>query len=94
MLIIFFHNQIAFIFTSSKVILEAINRLSILLAFTILLNSVQPILSGVAIGSGWQAYAANINLSCYTIFLGLFFHFRVMVWDLQMFLCILLGKLF
>ncbi|KAK1404176.1 hypothetical protein POM88_003781 [Heracleum sosnowskyi] len=35
------------------------------LAFTNLLNSVQPILSGVAVGSGWQSYVAYINLSCY-----------------------------
>ncbi|KAK9949439.1 hypothetical protein M0R45_004961 [Rubus argutus] len=27
--------------------------------------SVQPILSGVAVGSGWQSYVAYINLGCY-----------------------------
>ncbi|KAJ6915772.1 hypothetical protein NC652_018435 [Populus alba x Populus x berolinensis] len=35
------------------------------LAFTVLLNSVQPVLSGVAVGSGWQKYVAYINLGCY-----------------------------
>ncbi|XP_031107656.1 protein DETOXIFICATION 27-like [Ipomoea triloba] len=64
-LIIFFHNQLALIFTTSQPILDEVHKLSLLLAFTILLNSVQPILSGVAVGSGWQAYVAYINLGCY-----------------------------
>ncbi|KAL1196397.1 Protein DETOXIFICATION 27 [Cardamine amara subsp. amara] len=34
-------------------------------AFTVLLNSIQPVLSGVAVGSGWQSYVAYINLGCY-----------------------------
>ncbi|PON46872.1 Multi antimicrobial extrusion protein [Parasponia andersonii] len=41
--------------------------LSFLLAITILLNNVQPILSGVAVGCGWQAWVAYINLGCYHI---------------------------
>ncbi|XP_059643735.1 protein DETOXIFICATION 27-like [Cornus florida] len=65
LLIMMFHNQIALIFTSSKPVLEAVSKLSILLAFTVLLNSVQPVLSGVAVGSGWQSYVAYINLGCY-----------------------------
>ncbi|XP_057492712.1 protein DETOXIFICATION 27-like [Actinidia eriantha] len=65
LLIMIFDNEIALIFSSSKPVLEAVSKLSVLLAFTILLNSVQPILSGVAVGSGWQAYVAYINLGCY-----------------------------
>ncbi|CAI9111107.1 OLC1v1011246C1 [Oldenlandia corymbosa var. corymbosa] len=65
--IMFFHNQIALAFTSSKPVLEEVSKLSIFLAFTVLLNSVQPILSGVAVGSGWQSYVAYINLGCYYI---------------------------
>ncbi|KAL7131600.1 hypothetical protein ABFS83_12G014700 [Erythranthe nasuta] len=64
-LIMLFHNELALIYTSSEVVLEAVSHLSLLLAFTILLNSVQPILSGVAVGSGWQSYVAYINLGCY-----------------------------
>lgn len=45
-LIMFFHNELALIFTSSDTVLKAVSKLSILLAFTVLLNSVQPILSG------------------------------------------------
>ncbi|CAI0422074.1 unnamed protein product [Linum tenue] len=58
-------DKYGWIFTNSKPVLDAVNQLSILLAFTVLLNSVQPILSGVAVGSGWQKYVAYINLGCY-----------------------------
>jgi MATE family multidrug resistance protein len=43
----FFHDKLTWIFTSSEPVLEAVNKLSILLAFTVLLNSVQPVLSGL-----------------------------------------------
>ncbi|KAJ9170408.1 hypothetical protein P3X46_018518 [Hevea brasiliensis] len=64
-LIMIFHDQLAWIFTTSVPVLNAVSQLSVLLAFTVLLNSVQPILSGVAVGSGWQKYVAYINLGCY-----------------------------
>ncbi|XP_009373462.2 protein DETOXIFICATION 27 [Pyrus x bretschneideri] len=66
-LIIALHSKIAYIFTSSSDVLEAVDQMSYLLAITILLNSVQPVLSGVAVGSGWQAWVAYINLFCYYI---------------------------
>ncbi|XP_048335383.1 protein DETOXIFICATION 27 [Ziziphus jujuba] len=65
LLIVILHNDIALIFSSSKLILQEVNKLSVLLAIAILLNSVQPVLSGVAVGSGWQSYVAYINLGCY-----------------------------
>lgn len=46
LLIMLFHNELALIFTNSEPVLEAVSKLSLLLAFTILLNSVQPVLSG------------------------------------------------
>lgn len=46
-LIMIFDSKIALIFTSSKAVLKEVKKLSVLLAFTILLNSVQPILSGM-----------------------------------------------
>jgi len=45
-LIIGLRDKIALIFTTSAVVLEAVDKLSLLLAFTILLNSIQPVLSG------------------------------------------------
>lgn len=68
--IFLFHNELAVIFSSSEVVVEGVNDLSVLLIFTVILNSVQPILSGVAIGSGWQDCVAWINLGCYYL-LGL-----------------------
>ncbi|KAF7141270.1 hypothetical protein RHSIM_Rhsim06G0076100 [Rhododendron simsii] len=64
-LIMMLHRQIALIFTSSTDVLDAVDSLSLLLAITILLNSIQPILSGVAVGSGWQSKVAYLNLGCY-----------------------------
>ncbi|CAA7393819.1 unnamed protein product [Spirodela intermedia] len=43
-------------------------KLAYLLAPTILLNSIQPVLSGVAIGAGWQSSVAFINTGCYYLF--------------------------
>ncbi|KAL6320857.1 hypothetical protein AAG906_008857 [Vitis piasezkii] len=60
-------DYIAFIFTSSKEMQEAVSNLAYLLGATMLLNSMQPVLSGVAVGSGWQALVAYINLGCYYI---------------------------
>ncbi|WVZ92458.1 hypothetical protein U9M48_038522 [Paspalum notatum var. saurae] len=45
-LILYFNDQFALLFTSSEVVLGAVHNLSVLLAFTVLLNSVQPVLSG------------------------------------------------
>ncbi|XXG41091.1 hypothetical protein AAC387_Pa01g1632 [Persea americana] len=42
-------------------------KLSPLLAFSILLNSVQPVLSGVAVGAGWQSVVAYVNLTSYYV---------------------------
>lgn len=60
-------DQIALIFTTSTDVIKAVDSLSWLLGVTILLNSVQPILSGVAVGSGWQAWVAYINIGCYYV---------------------------
>ncbi|KAH7520489.1 hypothetical protein FEM48_Zijuj08G0149200 [Ziziphus jujuba var. spinosa] len=86
LLIVILHNDIALIFSSSKLILQEVNKLSVLLAIAILLNSVQPVLSGVAVGSGWQSYVAYINLGCYYLIglplgyvMGWEFHKGVMV---------------
>ena len=45
-LVVFLHDQIGWIFSSSETVIKAVTDLSVLLAFTILLNSVQPVLSG------------------------------------------------
>ncbi|CAL1396232.1 unnamed protein product [Linum trigynum] len=55
------------LFTSSSAVAQETRRLAGLLAFTVLLNSLQPVLSGVAIGAGWQSLVAYINIGCYYI---------------------------
>uniref|UniRef100_A0A9I9CSB6 Protein DETOXIFICATION n=1 Tax=Cucumis melo TaxID=3656 RepID=A0A9I9CSB6_CUCME len=66
-LIFIFHDTFGLIFSSTPDVLQEVDKLNLLLAFTILFNSIQPILSGVAVGSGWQSYVAYINLGCYYI---------------------------
>ncbi|XP_023872384.1 protein DETOXIFICATION 27 [Quercus suber] len=66
-LILIFHEEFANIFTSNTEVVQEVDKLLYLLGATILLNSVQPVLSGVAIGSGWQALVAYVNLGCYYI---------------------------
>ncbi|CAN6567886.1 unnamed protein product [Malus baccata var. baccata] len=88
LLIMMFHNEVGYIFTNSEPVLTEVSKLSLLLALTILLNSVQPVLSGVAVGSGWQSYVAYVNLGCYYLIgvplgflMGWFFHQGVMgIW--------------
>ncbi|KAJ0519729.1 putative multi antimicrobial extrusion protein [Helianthus annuus] len=83
-LIVVFHNKFALIFSSSTVVLDAVDNMAWLLAATILLNSIQPVISGVAVGSGWQSWVAYINLGSYYlvglpvgIVLGLILHLGV-----------------
>ncbi|KAJ4822027.1 Protein DETOXIFICATION 27 [Turnera subulata] len=66
-IIMVFRKEFALIFTSSTAVMDEVEDLSVLLAITILLNSVQPVLSGVAVGSGWQATVAYVNIGCYYI---------------------------
>ncbi|KAH9706516.1 protein DETOXIFICATION 22 [Citrus sinensis] len=55
---------IIFLFLRGHVI-DTVADLSPLLSFSILLNSVQPVLSGVAVGAGWQSIVAYVNIACY-----------------------------
>ncbi|KAL3735093.1 hypothetical protein ACJRO7_024267 [Eucalyptus globulus] len=64
-IVIAFNKKLAMIFSSSVAIINMVNELAVLLAFTILFNSIQPVLSGAAVGSGWQALAAVVNIGSY-----------------------------
>eukprot|EP01018_Ginkgo_biloba_P020287 Gb_31018 [translate_table: standard] len=63
--ILLFRNGFASLFTDSTIIQHAVSRLAVLLALTTLLDGVQPVLSGVAIGSGSQATVAYVNIGSY-----------------------------
>ncbi|KAG6579376.1 Protein DETOXIFICATION 34, partial [Cucurbita argyrosperma subsp. sororia] len=61
-------DSFAVIYTSSKEMQAAVSKLAYLLGITMVLNSVQPVISGVAIGAGWQTLVAYINLGSYYAF--------------------------
>ncbi|KAJ6988914.1 protein DETOXIFICATION 29 [Populus alba] len=56
------------LFTNDAGVKELVKKLTPLLAVCIIINNVQPVLSGVAIGAGWQAAVAYVNIGCYYIF--------------------------
>ncbi|XP_033136187.1 protein DETOXIFICATION 23 isoform X2 [Brassica rapa] len=62
---LFLRGRVSYIFTTSELVAAQVADLSPILAFSILLNSVQPVLSGVAVGGGWQKYVTYVNLACY-----------------------------
>ncbi|KAF3335422.1 protein TRANSPARENT TESTA 12-like protein [Carex littledalei] len=72
--ILVFRNDFAVIFTSDHMLQKAVGNIAYLLSITMVLNSIQPVISGVAVGGGWQGLVAYINLGCYYIF-GLPFGF-------------------
>nr|GMD91267.1 protein DETOXIFICATION 27-like [Ipomoea batatas] len=86
LIIILFPGKLAMIFTSNTSVIQMVRELAFLLGTTILINCIQPILSGVAVGSGWQALVAYVNLGSYYLvgipfglILGWFFHFGLKV---------------
>ncbi|XP_047080315.1 protein DETOXIFICATION 35-like [Lolium rigidum] len=67
-LILATRNQFAVIFTGDRHLQKAVANIASLLAVTMVLNSIQPVISGVAVGGGWQGAVAYINLGCYYAF--------------------------
>ncbi|XP_078149977.1 protein DETOXIFICATION 40-like [Carex rostrata] len=60
-------NYISYIFTEGETVAQAVADMSPLLATTLILNGIQPVLSGVAVGCGWQTFVAYVNVGCYYI---------------------------
>uniref|UniRef100_A0A0E0KFR0 Protein DETOXIFICATION n=1 Tax=Oryza punctata TaxID=4537 RepID=A0A0E0KFR0_ORYPU len=60
-------NYISYLFTEGEVVSNAVADLCPLLAITLILNGIQPVLSGVAVGCGWQQFVAYVNIGCYYI---------------------------
>ncbi|KAL5718164.1 Protein DETOXIFICATION 29 [Ranunculus cassubicifolius] len=80
LILIITRNQYPYAFTSSSEVRKLVVQLTPLLAFSIVINNVQPVLSGVAIGAGWQALVAYVNVACYYVFgipLGLILGYKV-----------------
>ncbi|XP_058755875.1 protein DETOXIFICATION 40-like [Vicia villosa] len=73
---------ISYVFTEGEAVAAAVSDLCPLLAISLVLNGIQPVLSGVAVGCGWQAFVAYVNVGCYYIvgiplgaILGFYFNF-------------------
>ncbi|XP_020261499.1 protein DETOXIFICATION 40-like [Asparagus officinalis] len=58
---------ISYIFTEGERVAQAVSELTPLLAVTLILNGIQPVLSGVAVGCGWQSFVAYVNVGCYYV---------------------------
>ncbi|XP_002273901.3 LOW QUALITY PROTEIN: protein DETOXIFICATION 40 [Vitis vinifera] len=59
---------ISYAFTGGATVAKEVSDLICpFLTITLILNGVQPVLSGVAVGCGWQAFVAYINVGCYYV---------------------------
>ncbi|CAH1442828.1 unnamed protein product [Lactuca virosa] len=63
-----FRHQYPALFADNLQVQQAVYALTPLLGACLIINNIQPALSGVAIGAGWQAVIAYINIACYYIF--------------------------
>ncbi|KAJ8624303.1 hypothetical protein MRB53_032833 [Persea americana] len=66
-IILALRHVISYAFTEGEVVANAVSELCPLLGITLVLNGVQPVLSGVAVGCGWQAFVAYVNVGCYYV---------------------------
>ncbi|KAD4982674.1 hypothetical protein R6Q59_002291 [Mikania micrantha] len=62
-----FRKKLAYLFTDDDRVANTVSDLSLLLSFSVLLNSIYPVLSGVAVGAGLQSVVAIVNLVCFYI---------------------------
>ncbi|CAN8312112.1 unnamed protein product [Cochlearia groenlandica] len=78
--LLFFRYEYPVFFVEDEVVRDMVRELTPMLAFCIIINNVQPVLSGVAVGAGWQAVVAYVNIACYYFFgipLGLLLGFKL-----------------
>ncbi|XP_010278703.1 PREDICTED: protein DETOXIFICATION 40-like isoform X2 [Nelumbo nucifera] len=66
-IVLLLRHVISYAFTDGERVANAVSDLCPLLAITLILNGVQPVLSGVAVGCGWQAFVAYVNVGCYYV---------------------------
>ncbi|KAL5122487.1 Protein DETOXIFICATION 29 [Glycine soja] len=61
-------NEYPSLFSNDTEVQDLVKNLTPFLCFCIVINNVQSVLSGVAIGAGWQALVAYVNIACYYLF--------------------------
>ncbi|KAK8529396.1 hypothetical protein V6N13_102318 [Hibiscus sabdariffa] len=66
--LIIFRNDYPHLFSNDSQVQLLVIDLTPLLALCIVINNVQPVLSGMVIGAGWQTTVAYINITCYYLF--------------------------
>ncbi|KAL5718690.1 Protein DETOXIFICATION 40 [Ranunculus cassubicifolius] len=83
-LVLALRHVISYVFTEGEIVADAVSELTPLLAVTLILNGIQPVLSGVAVGCGWQSFVAYVNVGCYYVvglpigvLLGIYFNLGV-----------------
>ncbi|KAL1317121.1 hypothetical protein HN51_069214 [Arachis hypogaea] len=80
MVLVIFRKEYPSLFTTDEDVKELVIELTPMLALCIIINNVQPVLSGVAVGAGWQATVAYVNITCYYLIgvpLGLLLGFKL-----------------
>ncbi|XP_010528103.1 PREDICTED: protein DETOXIFICATION 29-like [Tarenaya hassleriana] len=78
--LLLFRQQYPVLFTEDEDVRVVVRDLTPMLALSIVINNVQPVLSGVAVGAGWQAVVAYVNIACYYLFgvpLGLILGYKL-----------------
>ncbi|CAF2003982.1 unnamed protein product [Brassica napus] len=66
--LLIFRNRYPSLFVGDEDVIILVKELTPILALSIVISNVQPVLSGVAVGAGWQAVVAYVNIACYYLF--------------------------
>ncbi|KAK8529402.1 hypothetical protein V6N13_102322 [Hibiscus sabdariffa] len=66
--LIVFRNDYPNLFSNDPRVQHLVTELNPLLVLCIVVNTIQPVLSGMAIGAGWQTAVAYVNIACYYLF--------------------------
>ncbi|XP_026416984.1 protein DETOXIFICATION 33-like [Papaver somniferum] len=78
-------NDFPKLFTDDKIVIKEVSALAVFLCISILLCAILPVLSGMAIGAGWQAVVAYVNSITYYLIglpIGVFMGFKL-DWGLE-----------
>ncbi|KFK44418.1 hypothetical protein AALP_AA1G254300 [Arabis alpina] len=65
MTLILLRDKYPAMFSDDEEVRGLVKQLTPLLALTIVINNIQPVLSGVAVGAGWQGIVAYVNIGSY-----------------------------
>lgn len=60
-------NDFPKLFTDDKIVIKEVSALAVFLCISILLCAILPVLSGMAIGAGWQRPVAYINTAAFCL---------------------------